>query len=102
MGKYFLSIIFLSIIFFAISHGIFSANGQSSKAGSELSLEITGVTVVPHYVSGEIPNYRDEEEFLSKFNPGALIRIFVKNTDSESVVNPEVLFNGKTGQELIN
>ncbi len=97
MGKY-----FLSIIFFAISHGIFSANGQSWKAGSELSLEIAGVTVVSHYVSGEIPNYRDEEKFLSKFNPGALIRIFVRNTDPESGVNPEVLFNGKTGQELIN
>lgn len=93
---------FLSIIFFIISCSIFSANGQSLIAGSELSLEIAGVTVVPHYVSGEIPNYRDEENYLSKFSPGALIRIFVSNTDQEASINPEVLLNGKTGQELIN
>ena len=93
---------FLSIISFAITFGIFSAYGQSSKAGPELSLEVAGVTVVPHYVSGEIPNYRDEEKLLSKLKPGGLIRIFVRNTNTDSGIKPEVLFNGKTGQELID
>jgi hypothetical protein len=97
MKKYFLPTILIAFL-----AGIFSAKGQTKIESSPLLLEIAGVTVVPHYVSGEIPNYRDEEEFLSKFTPGALIRIFVKNTDPESGVNPDVLFNGKTGQELIN
>lgn len=97
MKKYFLSTILIVVLV-----GIFLAKGQTKIESSPFSLEIAGVTVVPHYVSGEIPNYRDEEEFLSKFNPGALIRIFVRNTDPESRVNPEVLFNGKTGKELIN
>ncbi|MFN8254458.1 MAG: hypothetical protein U0W24_02135 [Bacteroidales bacterium] len=93
---------FLSIILFIISVGIFSAKGQKSKTNPTLSLEIDGVNVVPHYVSGEIPNYRDEKQFLSKYKPGALIRIFIRNTDTVAGINPEVLFNGKTGQELIS
>ena len=97
MGKHGLSIILL-----VISFGIFSATGQSSNASAQLPLEIEGVTIVPHYVSGEIPNYGDEEKFLSKYKPGALVRIFVRNTDSDSDIQPEVLFNGKTGQELID
>ncbi len=81
-------------------------SGYSSKNNSDSSvefpIEILGVTVVPHYVSGEIQNYGDEEKHLSKFNPGALIRIFVKNADPEKSVNPEILFNGKSGRELLD
>ncbi len=80
--------------------GIFAAEGQTTIRSSPLSLEIAGVTVAPHYVSGEIPNYRDEEKFLSKFSPGAHIRIFVRNNGLTGI-NPEVLLNGKTGRELI-
>ena len=87
---------------FAIFCSIFSINGQSIKSDSQFSLEIAGATVVPHHVSGEIPNYGDEEKYLSMYNPGALIRIFVRNTNQVSGIDPEVLFNGKTGQELIN
>jgi len=93
---------FSSIILSAILFNISSANGQLLKTGSELPLEIAGVTVVPHYFSGEIPDYRDEKKYLSKFNPGALIRIFIKNPDQKESINPEVLFNGKSGQELIS
>ena len=71
---------------------------RSAKAGTELSLEIAGVTVVPHYVSGEIPNYRDEEKFLSKFNPGALIRIFVSKLTKRRVLILKFCLMGKPGR----
>jgi hypothetical protein len=91
----------LLLMVFAIFFSIFSTDGQTIESESPFPIEIAGVTVIPHYVSGEIPNYRDEEKYLSKYNPGALIRIFVRNTDLNSAINPEVLFNGKAGQELI-
>ena len=93
---------YISVILLFVFCGIFSATSQTSNTGASLSLEIAGVTVVPHFVSGEIPNYPDEEKYLSKFKPGALIRIFVRNADLDSDIHSEVLFNGKTGQELID
>ncbi len=90
------------MLVFAILGGLFTMNAQSVEYVSTYPIEIAGVTVVPHYVSGEIPNYGDEEKYLAKYNPGALIRIFVRNSGMNSAINPEVLFNGKTGQELIS
>jgi hypothetical protein len=92
----------LPIFLTAILGNIFSIKGQTTSHDIQLPVEIAGVTVVPHYVSGEIPNYSDEEKYLSKYKPGALIRIFVRNSDTASTILPEVRFNGKTGQELIN
>ena len=91
----------LLLMVFVFFCSIFSTDGQTIESESPFPIEIAGVTVIPHYVSGEIPNYGDEEKYLSKYNPGALIRIFVRNTDLNSAINPEVLFNGKSGQELI-
>jgi hypothetical protein len=92
----------LLIILTACSGNIFSAKGQTTSHDTPLPIEIAGVTVVPHCVSGEIKNYKDEKKYLSKYKPGALIRIFVRNNDTVSTIIPEVRFNRKTGQELIN
>ncbi|MBC7398533.1 MAG: hypothetical protein H7289_01215, partial [Mucilaginibacter sp.] len=108
----------LTILFLTFCIHVCAANGRSGEHGritlasilntnpaslvaGVMPIEIAGVTIVPHYVSGEIPNFNDEEQYLSKYKPGALIRIFVKNTDPSAAINPTILVNGKTGKELI-
>ncbi|MBE0654180.1 MAG: hypothetical protein IH594_10305, partial [Bacteroidales bacterium] len=80
-----------------MNHSKSATNTLQSDAG-ELPLEILGITVVPHYVSGEIPGYSDDQGYDK---PGAHIRIFIKNNDPEAI-DPVVLFNGKSGSQLFN
>ena len=100
-------LIYSTVQAFTVQAGVIRSksglSGQVVKpsAVDHLPLNLEGVTIVPHFVSGEIPNYPDEEKYLSKYKPGALIRIFIKNTSQDESINPEVLFNGKTGQDLI-
>ena len=65
----------------------------------ELPVEIVGVTVVPHFISGEIPGYGDDVAYNVK---GSHIRIFIRNCDSLAGILPQVRFNGLSGPELIN
>ena len=71
--------------------------GPVKLGGSQLealSVEIVGVTVVPHHISYEIPPF-------DGLTQGAYIRFFVKNTDQKMNINPSLLFNGKSAEELI-
>jgi len=65
-------------------------------------IEILSVNVLPHVFSGEIPSYNRRDPFAIPENPGALIKIFIKNTDRENHFEGQVLFNGKTGIELLD
>lgn len=66
------------------------------------NIEIYGVSVVPHVVSGEIPGYEMKDPFAVPDNLGSLISIFVCNRADKGVFEGKVLFNGKTGTELLN
>ncbi|MHB8962489.1 MAG: hypothetical protein ACYC5K_04975 [Saccharofermentanales bacterium] len=68
----------------------------------DIEMEILGVTVTPHVVSGEIPSYDREDPFAFSERQGALIKIFVYNKSTEQSFDGEVLFNGKTGQQMLD
>lgn len=66
-----------------------------------LPVEIAGVTVVPHGVSGEIASYGLEDPFAVPEDLGALVRIFVRNVSEDRDIRADVLFNGRTGLDLV-
>jgi hypothetical protein len=67
----------------------------------DTDIVVAGTTVVPHTASGEIPSYNRKDPFVYAAHQGALIRIFVRNNSSEDAFTGTVLFNGKTGRELL-
>lgn len=77
------------------------SGGGGYEMTGDLSLRLAGVTVMPHYVSGEIAEYKKADPFKVPDNLGAFVRIFVANDDLDNSFNGTVLFNGKTGVELL-
>lgn len=64
----------------------------------DLDVEIIGIHIVPHTVSGEISSY-SFDELSANETIGALLHVFVKNNQAE--IQPTVLWNGKTASALI-
>jgi hypothetical protein len=63
-----------------------------------LNVEIVGLCVVPHTVSGEISSY-SFDTLSTNEKLGALLHVFVKNNQAE--IQPTVLWNGQTASELL-
>lgn len=71
------------------------------QGGEEKYMQIYSVNVTPHVSSGEIPSYNRKDPFVYSEDKGALIRIFVKNVSEDISFGGKVLFNGKTGERLL-
>lgn len=74
-----------------------SASFEFTSKKKDFPLEILGVTVVPHFISGEIPSSRRDERYNVA---GSNVRIYIRNT-SQDTVFPKVTFNGQSGTELL-
>ncbi len=78
-----------------------SSSPETSPFPNSAAPRIEGVSVTPHYASGNIPSYDRANPLVYAENMGALVKIFVRNDNSTGEFQGQVLFNSKTAGQLI-